>query len=80
MSGHHVLILAAATVISVAGSARASIEMNRLSSLHTLPNVTLSGLLLVDEAANASMFYAYYDAQQAPQDDTPILLWLQVIC
>ena len=43
-----------------------------------LPNVTDSGYLTVDAAANASLYFTYYEAQQAATDETPLVLWLQV--
>ena len=50
-----------------------------LTALQTaLPNVTKSGFLTVDETAEASLFYAFYEAQQPSLAAAPIVLWLQV--
>lgn len=46
----------------------------------TLPNVTLSGYVNLDDAHHgAKLFYALYEVQQplANARDTPVLLWLQ---
>ena len=44
-----------------------------------LPNATMTGFLSVDITAKASLFYAYYKAQQPLHpENTPIVLWLQV--
>lgn len=43
-----------------------------------LPDPAASGFLPVDPAANASMFFAYYEAQTSVTAETPLVLWLQV--
>ena len=67
------VLLAATISVSLAAASAATVEFPK----EALP--TSSGYLPVDSPTNASLFYAYYEANHplTTPADTPLLLWLQ---
>ena len=73
-------MISSAATMSLAALALCSLLVGGVSQ-SDLPGTTFSGYVSTNKSDGSELFYAYYEAQEAPDNDTspvPVLLWLQV--